>query len=165
MTPEAWIRWVRLVAVPFAFFEVAVERGNYPPGYERWGWLTTSVFAAGAIVLFRVDPAYRLAALAFDTAVVTGFVLIYSFELGTPVRQLLILPVLEAALRYGPRGAVVVALATVPALTFFELLHTDRHDLPFDPGHILGPFGIELLVGLTVGLLVTRLNETLTRTA
>lgn len=100
-----------------------------------------------------------LLALLFDTGIVGGYVLVYSFELGTLVRELLLLPVVEAALRYGARGGLLWPPATVPALVLFERLHTERHDLPFDPGHVLGPFGIELLVGLVVGRLVDRLGR------
>lgn len=149
---------MRLIAVPFALLEVLIERGNYPPGYERWAWLTTGVFAAGALVLFRYRS-LALPALLFDTAVASAYVLVYSFELGTPVRQLLLLPVLEAALRHGLRGGLLWPLAAVPALGLFEWLHGDRHDLPFDPGHVLGPLGIAVLLGLAVGLLVERLRS------
>ena len=155
---EGWIAWVRLAAVPFALLEVLIERGNYPPGYERWAWLTTGVFAAGALALFRFRS-LALPALLFDTAVASAYVLVYSFELGTPVRQLLLLPVLEAALRYGVRGGLLWPLAVVPALALFEWLHGDRHNLPFDPGHVLGPVGIAVLLGLAVGLLVERLRR------
>lgn len=147
---------MRLVAVPFALLEVLVERGNYPAGYERWAWVTTGIFAAGALVFLRLRS-LALLALVFDTGIVSGYVLVYSFELGTPVRELLLLPVVEAALRYGARGGLLWPLATLPALALFERLHTERHDFPFDPGHILGPFGIEVLVGLVVGLLADRL--------
>lgn len=32
---EIWIAWVRLFAVPFAAFEVAIVGDDHPPGYER----------------------------------------------------------------------------------------------------------------------------------
>jgi hypothetical protein len=41
-------RVVRLGAVPFAIFQVALGTG-YSPHYEFFAWLTTGVFAAGAI--------------------------------------------------------------------------------------------------------------------
>src|SRR4029079_10373483 len=48
---ERWLAWIRLVGVPFAAFQVAVGT-DYPPGYERWAWITTAVFAVGTVVIF-----------------------------------------------------------------------------------------------------------------
>lgn len=160
MQPDVgrWIAWVRLAALPFVLLEVAVERGNYPSGHEAWAWALAGVFAAGALVLFRARCVV-LPALLFDTAVVSAFVVLYGFELGTPVRQLLLLPVLEAALRYGRRGGLAWPLATAPALALFEWRQAVRLDYyPFDVGHVLGPVGIELLLGLVVGALIDRLR-------
>jgi len=158
--PGAGIAWVRLVAVPFALLEVAIEHGNYPPDDERWAWLVTAVLGAGAIGFLlaeRCGLQLRLPALGFDTAVVSAYVLVYSFELGTPVRELLVLPVIEAGLRYGARGGVLLPLACVPALVLFEWRQAVRLDLyPFDAGHVAGPFGLLVLVGLVVGALADR---------
>lgn len=155
---DAWVALVRVVAVPFVFLEVAIERGNYPAGDERWAWTLAAVFAAGAALFLRF-PSWRVPGLAFDWAVVSGWVALYSFESGTPVRQLLVLPVLEAALRFGVRGGVLFPLASLPALAFFEWRQAERLDLhPFDAGHIVGPAGIQLLVGLVVGALAGRVR-------
>jgi hypothetical protein len=153
---DACIAWARVLATPFVFLEVAVERGNYPPGNERFAWAIAGVLAAGALLFLRF-PRRRAEALAFDWAVVSSFVALYSFEVGTPVIQLLFLPVVEGALRYGARGGLLMPLASAPALAFFEWRQATRLELhPFDPGHILGPVGIELLVGLVVGILLER---------
>jgi hypothetical protein len=151
---ESWIPRVRLVVVPFAFLEVAIERGNYPAGYERWAWTTSAVFAVGALVLFFARG--RLVAAAFDTAIVSAFVCIYSFEPSSPVRELLFLPVLEAGILFGARGGVLWPLSSVPALWFFERQTSDQLGEPYDVGHILGPVGLQILVGLVVGTLADR---------
>lgn len=153
---------MRLVAVPFVLLEILIERGNYPAGYERWAWVAGAVFAAGAGALFfarrRAPEARGLGAVAFafDTVLVSAWVAIYSFEPSSPVRQLLFLPVVEAALRYGRLGGALAPLASVPALAFFESEAADRLDVPFDPGHIVSPVGFQLLVGLVVGSLAAR---------
>jgi hypothetical protein len=155
---SAWIAWARLVAAPFVFLEVAIESGNYPPGDEAYAWALASAFAAGALVLLRFRE-MAAEGLIFDWAVVSLWVALYSFEPGTPVRQLLLLPVVEAALRYGVRGGAFMPLASLPALAFFEWRQAIRLDLhPFDPGHIVGPAGLALPVGLVVGALVRRLR-------
>ena len=154
--PLGWIAWLRLVAVPFVFVEVAVERGNYPPGYERWAWTLATVFAVGAAVLFvtrAARGAVGVAAWVFDVAVISAFVVVYSFEPSSPVRELLVLPVVEAALRWGRLGGALAPLASVPALALFEWKASDRLGVPYDPGHVLTPAGVQLLVGLIVGAL------------
>ena len=151
-----WIAWVRLVAVPFVFLEVAIERGNYPPGYERWAWSLAGVFAIGAIALFTARSAggaVRVAAYVFDVAVLSGFVVVYSFEPSSPARELLFLPVVEAAIYWGRLGGALAPLASVPALAVFEWKVSDRLDVPFDAGHVIAPVGLQLLVGLIVGAL------------
>ena len=148
---ERWIPQARLIAVPFAFAEVAIEAGNYPPGRERWAWTTAGVFAVGAVILFFARHA--LAGVLFDAVVVSAFVCIYSFEPSSPVRELLFLPVVEAGLCFGVRGALLLPLAGVPALAFFESETSDELGVAFDPGHVLGPIGLQVAVGLVVGWL------------
>jgi hypothetical protein len=154
-----WIAWIRLIAVPIVLLEVAIERGNYPAGYERWAWATACVFAAGAFLLFAARAAggaAGFAAYAFDVAIVSAFVVIYSFEPSSPVRELLFLPVVEGALRWGRLGGALAPVASVPALALFEWKASDRLGVPYDPGHVIAPVGLQLLVGLIVGALRAR---------
>ena len=72
------------------------------------------------------------------------------------MRELLFLPVIEAALCFGVRGGLLLPLASVPALAFFESEASDELGVGFDPGHVLGPIGLQVFVGLVVGLLATR---------
>lgn len=149
-----WVSWIRLVAVPFALVEVLIERGNYPPGYERFAWITTAVLAVGAVALLFARA--LLAGLALDVAVVSAYVCIYSFEPNSPVRELFFLAVVEAGLLYGARAGALVSLASVPALWFFERQASDRLEVPYDVGHVLGPVGLQVFVGLVVGRLASR---------
>lgn len=155
-----WIPWVRLIAIPFSILEVLIERGNYPPGYERWAWLVTGVFVGGAALLFflvRLGSRWAAAAgLGFDLVVLSSYVAVYSFEAGTPVRQILFLAIVEAGVLYGRLGGAITAFATAPALAFFESKQSDDLSVPFDPGHVLGPVGLALLIGLVVGTLTER---------
>jgi hypothetical protein len=156
-----WIPRIRLIAAPFAILEVLIERGNYPPGYERLAWLVTGVFVAGALVLFFSTrsglPWAPAAGLGFDLVLLSSYVAVYSFEAGTPVRQILFLAVVEAGILYGRLGGTVTAFATAPALAFFESKQSDDLSVPFDPGHVLGPVGLALLIGLVVGTLSDRI--------
>src|SRR5919201_5817473 len=154
----------RLGAVPFAVFQVALS-SDYPRHYELAAWLTTALFAIGAIVLFgvtrirAVGPRLALAALTFDTAVVSTYVLIYNFERGTPIRQLFFLPIGEGALLYGIRGSVALALVSAPVVAVFEWLRS-RHTAPrhYQINFVTFQVGVGLLMGLIIGWLVLRLR-------
>ena len=121
----------------------------------------------GALVLFLLSrreltkPALRrlgLAALAFDFAIVSAYVLIFSFEQASPIRQIMFLPLVEAALRYGIPGALILAAASAPVMATFEWLR-ERHCDPrsFHVDYVTLQLGIQVLMGLIVGWLVLRL--------
>jgi signal transduction histidine kinase len=160
-----WIAIVRLIAVPFAVFQVA-SSSSFPDGYERRAWIATAVLAAGAVVLFvvsrlRLSPRAALAddllATAFDFAIVAAFVLIYHYAAGTPTRQLLFLPLVEGAVRFGIAGALAVALASVPVALVHEELRSDRFHVPYQWNYVTFQVGVELLIALIIGWLVRRL--------
>ena len=97
---ERWLAWIRVGAVAFAIFQVAIA-SDYPKGYERLAWITTGIFAAGALVLLVLSRrdwtrgtqvALGACALAFDFAVVSAYILIYHFQLGSPIRQVIYVP-------------------------------------------------------------------------
>ncbi|HYX88563.1 MAG TPA: histidine kinase dimerization/phospho-acceptor domain-containing protein, partial [Gaiellaceae bacterium] len=163
---ERWIGWVRLAAVPFAIFQVALA-GGYPEGYETAAWLTTACFGAGAVVLLhmgRRELEYReqvrvgLLAQVFDLAVVSAYVLVFSFQAESPVRQVMYLPLVEAALRYGIPGALVLAAASAPVVATFEWLRERRlTPMSYHVDYVTLQVGLEALMGVTVGWLVHRL--------
>lgn len=165
---EIWIAWVRMLAVPWAIAEVALISHDYPPGYKPWAWAATIVLAAGALTFFvlarlelgeRARSALGLAALAFDTAIIYAYVFVYVFETGTPTVGIVYLAVIEAALRYGLVGGIVLPLATFPLLALTEWWRADQFSPPdFDLRYISLPFGIQVLMGLIVGWLVGRLR-------
>jgi signal transduction histidine kinase len=168
---ERWIAWVRLAAVPFAIVEVAVLSTDYPPGYETWAWATTGLLAiagVGFFLLSRADEFARaprrigLLAITIDTVIVTGFVLIYQYEIGSPVNQLFFVLLVEAAVRYGIRGGLLMPLAIVPLLAVAEWWRESKFDNPphgYQPDHVVFPWGLLTLTGMIVGWLVDRLRQ------
>jgi signal transduction histidine kinase len=164
---ERWIAWIRVGAVPFAVLQVSISP-DYPAGYLAYAWAVTAVLAAGAAVVFslaRRDLGPRAAgllgagALAFDTIVVSAYVLVFHFQAGSPIRQLLLLVVVEAAVRYGMPGGVALALATAPAAGAFEWLVSDSvFDREADISNVSFHIGVGILMGLIVGWLVERLG-------
>ena len=136
--------------------------------YEVVAWLTTGALGVGALVflwLSRRDLSVRelrvvgFTALVFDAAVVAAYVLVFSFDSGTPIRQAVFIPIVEAALRYGILGAVLLSLAYLPVHAGFERLSSDRFDRPFDLDNVIFPVGVLVITGLIVGWLVQRLRR------
>jgi signal transduction histidine kinase len=166
---ERWIAWVRLFAVPFAVFEVGVISSGYPSGYESWAWIITAVLAVGAAAFWFLARAelglsaqkiLGFAALGLDAGVVSAYVVLYySYEPDSPVRQILFLPVAEAAVRYGVIGGAVLPFALAPFLAWGEALRADRYGREFSADAVTLPLGIEIMVGLLVGWLASRLGS------
>jgi len=165
---ERWIAWIRLAAVVFAVVQVAIGR-NYPGGYEARAWAATAVLGVGSLVLFALarrtwgphgQKALGLAAVAFDFAAVSAFVLIYSFERAGPIRQLLFLPLIEGAVRYGISGAFVLTALSAPVIAASESLRENRFSIRgYRYDYVTLQLGIELLMGLIVAWLLLRLER------
>jgi K+-sensing histidine kinase KdpD len=162
---EIWTGWVRLLAVPFAALEIGLV--NVPEGNEYWGWTLTAFFALGALVLLRL--AYRaprgawrklgFVALAFDTTIAYGYLFVYAFQPGA-IRQVVFIPLVEAAVRYGVVGGVAMSVFSACAFTIHELWRRWAYeDVEFDFDNIVFPVGVQLIVGGVVGSLVDRLRE------
>ena len=165
---ERWISTVRLAAVPWAVLEVTVLTEGYPSdGYRFAAWATTLLLALGAGVFFWLDrrverPALQgavcVAGLAFDTAIIWAYAFIFTFEPNTPIQQLLLFPVVEAALRFGLVGGLAMACAQLPVLIATELWRADRFPPPdFTTDHITFPFGFQLTMGAIIGWLARRM--------
>lgn len=166
---ERWISWVRVAVVPWAILEVGLLAPDYPSGrYELAAWATTAMLVLGAGVFFWVDrrsisPRLQryvcFASLAFNTAGIWAYAVIYTYEPGTPARQLLFFPVVEAALRFGLLGALVIPFAQLPVLFASEWLRVDRLGGHFSVDHITLPFGLQLIMGAIIGWLANRLSR------
>jgi signal transduction histidine kinase len=166
---ERWIARVRLGGFAFAFLQVVLFPDDFPSRrYELAAWITTGVLGVGALVSFwllrrpmsrRTLEVFGFGALLFDAAVVSAFVLTYSFELGNPVRQALMIPIAEAAVRYGLRGAIVLPFALTPVYVAFEEIRSRQLDSRFDIDHVTFSVGVSLITGLFIGWLVERLRK------
>jgi signal transduction histidine kinase len=166
-TGERWLAWVRVGAVPFAIFQCAVS-GPYPPRYEAWAWITTGALAAGAAFFAwatgrdlnsRAWGRLGFAALAFDFGIVTSFVLAFSFQQDSPIRQTMIIVLIEAAFRYGLRGGLGLVLVSSPAVVVFEWLRHTHFDDRFRYENVTLQLGIAVLIALVVGWLVHLLRS------
>jgi signal transduction histidine kinase len=164
---ERWIASVRLGGAVFAVVQVVLTTG-YPQGYLRDAWIITALFAAGAVIVFGLSrrdlPRQRqlllaVSALVFDTAALSAYLLVYNFESGSPIRQVLYLAVTEAAVRFGIVGPLLVTVATVPVLIDFEHLRARSAGEKFHADYVSFQVGSQVVVGLIVGWLVLRLER------
>jgi signal transduction histidine kinase len=162
---ERWIANIRIGGVLFAVLQVLLTT-DYPPDYKRNAWVVTVAFAIGAVIIFYLSrrdmPQPRqmllaVVALAFDTAVLSAYLLVYNFESGSPIRQVLYLAVIEAAVRFGIAGAILLTLATAPILFEFERLRAHNEADSFRIDFVTFQAGSQVIVGLIVGWLVARL--------
>ncbi len=162
---ERWIAAVRVAAVPFAIFQVAVSTGE-PASYQRAAWVTTGVFAVAAAALYAVARAelsprgtfaLALGGQLFDTALVSAYVVEYSPERATLTPEILFVPLVEGCVRFATLGGVLTALASAPVMVAFEKLRADRLGLPFRSDFVTLHVGLEVLIALIVGWLVARL--------
>jgi len=166
---ERWISLVRLIALPWAIAEVAFLSDYPSDGYRAAAWLTTVVLAIGSVAFFwigrrgvaeRLQPAFCFAGLLFDVVVIWAYALAFTFEPGTPIRDLLFFPVVEAALRYGLRGGLLMPAAQAPILVATEWWRSDRFAPPgFSADHITFPLGLQFAMGAIIGWLVNRLGR------
>jgi signal transduction histidine kinase len=166
---ETWIAWARLGGVAFAVLEVGVFTQRFPSGYLEAAWALTAVFAAGTVVLLWLArskhedllPAAGFAAVVFDTLVIAAYGVVFSYEYGNQTRFALVFVVIEAALRYGVAGGVVLPILLIPYLWLVEWWRV-RQFSPPGPGFLSDrvsfPAGLLLLSGLIIGWLVRRLD-------
>ena len=139
---ERWLAWVRLGAVPFAVVPGrSSTSGRTRRASSVWTWLTTAVLAVGAVALCVLSRRRICARRAREAAlwrrsrstslIVSSFVLALHFQRATPIRQVLILVLIEAAFRYGIRGGLWLTVASVPVLVGYEALRAEHFDERF----------------------------------
>jgi len=160
---EWWIAICRLIAIPLAVAQVLTV-AHYPPGYKEAAWILTAVFAVGSLVLYLLvrngaSRALQVAAMCFDFAIVSAYTLLYSFEPGTPTRQLLYLAIILGAVRFGLTGGIVIAIASVPVSAWFEERRADFFNVDYRLQLVTFQVVAGFLMALLVGWLYSRVDE------
>ncbi len=152
-----WIAVVRITLVVILAVDVAVT--DFPPGYRAWAWGVVGFFAIAAVLsarLARIELARaariraRALAIALDAAVVIGVFAVFSFQSAQSYRSLYLLPIAEAALRFGLFGGLVAALAMDAATVIVDAL---------GPGLAWRSAAVRVIVGLSAGVIVGRLER------
>jgi signal transduction histidine kinase len=157
--PGRWLVLLRAALVVVAV--VAVANSNFPPGYEPWAWAVVGFFAAVTIVsgilsAVELDRTARVQArvllIASDGVSAIGFVAVFSYEAGEPYRALYLIPIAEAALRLGLVGGVVAGAVMTGSTIVIDAL---------GPGVQWRAALVRILVGMTAGIVIGRLRDTL----
>ncbi len=153
---------VRVTLVPLALAKILIDRDEFPTGYERGAWAVLGVQAALALALLLLAYRWRgrlrgLAALNMlaDAALACALMFVFAWEPGQPLRVLVFLVVLEAAVFFRLRGGVLAAALTLPIMVGLELTRAAE----FGTDTRWDALALRVLVALALGIVVGRLVE------
>src|SRR5579884_4272439 len=157
--PGQWLVLLRAALVVCGV--VAVGLTAMPASYRPWGWGVVGFFAAetllsGYLSVIELGKAARARArtllVACDALVGIGFVTVFSFQSGQPYRPLYLIPIAEAALRFGLTGGVLAGAVMTGATMVIDDL---------GPGLQWRSAFVRVLVGMLSGIVVGRLRDTI----
>ena len=157
--PGRWLVLLRAALVIVAV--VAVAGTNFPPSYEAWGWAVVGFFVATTVLsavlsVVELGRAARVRArvllIVCDGIVAIGFVAVFSYEAGEPYRALYLIPIAEAALRFGLVGGLIGGAVMTGATIVIDAL---------GPGVQWRAALVRVLVGMLSGIVVGRLRDTI----
>jgi signal transduction histidine kinase len=157
--PGRWLVLLRVGLLVFAAIAVGVT--HFPPGYEAWAWAVVGFFAlvtiaSGVLSAIELDRTTRVWARAIlivcDGLAAVGFIAVFSSQAGEPYRALYLIPIAEAALRFGLVGGLIGGLVMPWATILIDAL---------GPGVQWRTAATRILVGLLAGLVIGRLRDTL----
>ena len=155
--PGHWLVALRAALVVVAIVDASVT--TFPSSYRPWAWIGVGFFAlstllSAALARRQLDRAARqrarVLAIALDTVVAIGFVAVLSYQPGEPYRALYLVPIAEAALRFGLVGGLATGTITVTASLIIDVL---------GPGVAWASVASRILVGLLVGIVIGRLRD------
>ena len=83
--------------------------------------------------------------------------MVFAFERGLPVQQILYIDLAAACVRFGIKGGLVLAAVSAPIVAIFSKLRADQLNTAFSWKLVFFQTGLEVLMALIVGWLVERL--------
>ena len=154
---------VRLLLVPLAAAKILLDRADFPSsGYETAAWSVLVAQSVVALLLlgfahrWPARPRYLAGLNVFaDLALAVALMLVFSWEPGRPLRDLIFLVVLEAAILFRLWGGVVVGAMSLPVLYGLELWRRAEFDMDAD----YQPLGWRVAAALGLGAVVGRLVD------
>ena len=153
---------VRVALVPLALAKILLDRNDFPVGYGTAAWSVLGVQSVIAVALLLLAYRWRgrlrrlgvLSVLA-DAGLAVGLIVAFSWEPGQPLRALVFLVVLEAAVLFRLRGGVIAGVLTLPVLVGVELVR----DAEFGVSAGWDALFLRVLVALALGVVVGRLVD------
>jgi len=152
-----WLVLLRAALVVVAAITVGLT--SFPPSYAAWAWAVVGFFAAVTVVsavLTRIrlerearDRA-RALLIACDALVGIGVIAVFSYQAGEPYRALYLIPVAEAALRFGLLGGALGGVVMVGSTILIDAL---------GPGVQWRAALVRILVGMLAGVVIGRLRD------
>jgi signal transduction histidine kinase len=140
---------------------VAVGVTEMPASYRSWGWAVVGFFALETVVsaglsVVELGPAARARAraalIACDGVAALGFIAVFSYEPGQPYRPLYLIPIAEAALRFGLAGGLIGGAVITAGTILIDAA---------GPGLNGRSAFVRILVGMLSGIVIGRLRDTL----
>jgi signal transduction histidine kinase len=156
---------VRWVAMPFALLQVLTYYLPYPDHTREAALVVVAAFAVGNAALHLahlrwLDPqaTFRisLAASLLEFAIAMGLVVVYTFDVDTAIFAILYLLPLEAAVRFGRRGALLTMAAATVAYTLREVWGHAHYGNDFVLASITYRMGIGFIIAAVVGSMAAR---------
>jgi signal transduction histidine kinase len=156
---ERLLSWVRGVGLLFAVPAVATSPHFPSTLLQVTAWALVGGLAVGTLGVWLVSrrplaPGDRarltLAALVFDIVVVSGFVLVFAYEDPNVTWALLMALPFDGALRYGWRGAAVVAVVGELVFVAQSLLRVEMGAVPMTTSaHLFVVSLLAMVAGVT----------------
>ena len=157
--PGQWLVLLRATLVVVAAIVVGVT--DLPSPYRPWAWAVVGFFvlvtvASGVLSATELGRSARVRARALlivcDAMVGIGIIAVFSYQAGEPYRALYLIPIAEAALRFGLLGGVIGGAVMTGSTIVIDAL---------GPGLQLRAALVRVLVGMLSGIIVGRLRDTL----
>jgi signal transduction histidine kinase len=154
--------FVRIALVPLALAKILLDRDDFPTAdYETAAWLVLGAQALLALLLlgfgyrWPIRPRYlAMLGVGADLAVAVALMLVFAWEPGRPLRDLIFLVVLEGALFFRLAGGLVFGALSLPVLYGLELWRREEFDTEIDYSAMGLRVAAALVLGAVVGQLV-----------
>jgi len=160
MWPRRQGQWLVLLRVALVVVAtVTVSLTHFPPAYVPWAWAVVAFFVvvtaiSATLTRIELDRVARARARALlivcDGLVGIGVVAIFSYQAGEPYRALYLIPIAEAALRFGLLGGVLAGAAMTGSTIVIDAL---------GPGIVWKAASVRILVGMLAGIVIGRLRD------